>query len=484
MALGGVLAFAASCALFKTADTPRSGWNEEAWGPVLPHGSFPAECELCHVTNTWTEIKPDFVFDHEAETGVALLGAHADGACLRCHNDRGPVQQFAQLGCRGCHVDPHEGALGDRCASCHTERSWSPEGVTVMHLEVGFPLYGAHASTSCDQCHPNARSQDFRGAPTTCVECHLDDRQRATSPDHTTLVDCERCHKVFEWKDAVFPHDSFPLTGGHMNVACAQCHVGNVFQGTPRDCAACHQDDFAATTDPNHAAAGFSMQCESCHTIAAWKPSTFAHTSWPLTGAHLATACDRCHQNGVFVGTPRNCVDCHQPDYAATSNPNHTALGIPTTCEQCHATTGWRPASYAHDTYPLIGKHLTTTCNACHTNGVYAGTPRNCVDCHLGKYNATSNPNHTAAGFPTTCESCHTPAMWEGAVFNHTFDIKNGKHNNFACSQCHPNANDFSVFTCLTCHSKKDMDDHHLGKFAGYAYDSATCLTCHPTGHR
>ena len=118
VALGGVLAFAASCALFKTADTPRSGWNEEAWGPVLPHGSFPAECELCHVTNTWTEIKPDFVFDHEAETGVALLGAHADGACLRCHNDRGPVQQFAQLGCRGCHVDPHEGALGDRCASC------------------------------------------------------------------------------------------------------------------------------------------------------------------------------------------------------------------------------------------------------------------------------------------------------------------------------------------------------------------------------
>ena len=32
---------------------------------------------------------------------VALRGAHAQAGCLLCHNDRGPVQQFAARGCGG-----------------------------------------------------------------------------------------------------------------------------------------------------------------------------------------------------------------------------------------------------------------------------------------------------------------------------------------------------------------------------------------------
>ena len=69
-------------------------------GPVLPHDTFPADCSLCHVGDKWNTLKPDFSFDHEQETGVALDGAHQQARCLRCHNDRGPVAVFRAKGLR------------------------------------------------------------------------------------------------------------------------------------------------------------------------------------------------------------------------------------------------------------------------------------------------------------------------------------------------------------------------------------------------
>ena len=85
-----------------------------ALGPVIPHDTFPADCTLCHLGSEWQELVPDFEFDHAAETGVPLTGAHAEARCLRCHNDRGPVDAFVRQGCAGCHEDIHRGTLGTR----------------------------------------------------------------------------------------------------------------------------------------------------------------------------------------------------------------------------------------------------------------------------------------------------------------------------------------------------------------------------------
>ena len=41
-------------------------------------------------------------------------------------------------------------------------------------------------------------------------------------------------------------------------------------------------------------------------------PSGFKH-SFPLTGAHATTTCEKCHANGSYAGTPRDCASCH-PD--------------------------------------------------------------------------------------------------------------------------------------------------------------------------
>lgn len=176
-------------------------------GPVLPHDSFPANCGLCHLGDGWNTLTPNFAFDHEAETGVALEGAHAAAMCLRCHNDRGPVAQFKARGCGGCHEDVHQGDLGQRCDSCHNQITWSADGMVARHERTRFPLVGAHAATACHRCHTGARVGNFWPTDTECVTCHTDDLAGTTNPPHIPLgwVDkCDRCHMPIQWNQAVF----------------------------------------------------------------------------------------------------------------------------------------------------------------------------------------------------------------------------------------------------------------------------------------
>ncbi|MEM8882744.1 MAG: hypothetical protein AAGD14_01590 [Planctomycetota bacterium] len=174
-------------------------------GPVIPHDTFPADCSLCHIGNKWNELRPDFEFDHEKETGVALIGAHAQAQCLRCHNDRGPVETFASKGCVGCHEDYHQGQLNQTCVSCHTQQTWRPYGQVEQHLKTRLPLTGAHASVACQRCHPGARVGRFLPADPECVTCHRDELAQAVNPPHLGLgwVDnCDRCHVPTRWNQA------------------------------------------------------------------------------------------------------------------------------------------------------------------------------------------------------------------------------------------------------------------------------------------
>ena len=170
-------------------------------GPVLPHDTFPADCSLCHMGSTWQELVPDFEFDHEAETGVALTGAHDEARCLRCHNDRGPVDQFTAQGCSGCHEDVHRGTLGTRCDTCHEDRNWRAVGMIEMHNRTRFPLHGAHAVTSCQRCHAGAVVGQFLPTDTECVTCHQSDLLQTTN--HVGLgwtFRCDRCHQPTKWE--------------------------------------------------------------------------------------------------------------------------------------------------------------------------------------------------------------------------------------------------------------------------------------------
>lgn len=369
-------------------DAPPQGWWQER-GPVVPHDSFPADCSLCHEGDDWRTIRDDFVFDHGAETGHVLEGAHAAAECLRCHNDRGPVEVFEARGCAGCHEDVHRGQLGQDCTSCHGQTSWFPKPEIAQHERTRFPLVGAHAAVSCWRCHPGSQVGEFTRVDTECVSCHGADLLVATDPDHVSagFVDsCDRCHVPTTWTGPGFNHPGFPLTGAHAGLDCSDCHMGGVFTGTPSDCFSCHMDDYDGATDPNHVMLGISTECQECHSTTTWEGASFNH-------AGIVSGCDA----------------CHLADWQATTSPNHMSVGFPTSCEDCHGTNTWFGATFTHS-FPInSGPHSIFSCTDCHTT-----------------------PGDTSA---FSCTVCHGQA---------TMDDKHGEVGGYvwsspSCLACHPN---------------------------------------------
>ena len=83
----------------------------------------------------------------------------------------------------------------------------------------------------------------------------------------------------------------------------------------------------------------------------------------------------------------------------------------------CHTTVTWTGGKFDHNgrtKFALTGAHATVECAQCHVGSKFAGTPTNCVGCHLPDFQKTTNPNHVAAGFPQDCTMCHVTTQWSG----------------------------------------------------------------------
>jgi hypothetical protein len=454
------------------------------------------DCEDCHRPTSWTAVN----WNHAARTGVSLNAAHGNLGCESCHKG-GEFRQASFL-CFSCHQEDYQEAsepnhvqagFPTTCELCHQPSHTDWEQARFVHSGA-FPLVGAHAGQACRACHAN---DVYKGTSPACYSCHRSDYEGTRDPNHAAAgypTACELCHRVSDssWDQGRDDHNVFVRVGTHSIQPCAACHLNNVYRGTPRECYGCHNDNYAATRNPNHAATGFPTSCETCHrpTDGAWTQGRFDHASaFPLVGIHATQACAACHANNVYRGTPRDCYGCHSDNYAATKTPNHAAAGYSTSCETCHraADTSWTKSSFNHaSVFALVGTHATQACAACHVNNVYRGTPRDCYGCHNDNYAATRNPNHAAAGFPTTCESCHraTDTAWTQGTFSHVwFPISSGRHSGRACSDCHPDTSNYKVFNCLGCHQKSQTDAKHQGR-SGYSYASAACYGCHPLGQK
>jgi hypothetical protein len=455
----------------------RQGWSKRHWGPLVPHKSFPGDCGLCHIPDRWDKLRDDFSFDHQKETGYALIGAHAHAVCLRCHNDRGPVQAYLARGCSGCHPDPHAATLGLECQRCHDQQTWNPIGLIAEHARTRFPLIGIHAMAPCESCHAGAQTGQFRGASTQCERCHAAVLARAASPNHAAnnwITDCQRCHVPTGWLGANIQHDFFALSGGHAGLDCTQCHIGNVFTGLSANCYDCHNSNYQAA--PDHAAQTYSHSCEQCHSTSVWTPATFDHTGFALTGGHTGLDCSQCHSGGTFTGLSTECYDCHSANYQAAAD--HAAQTYSHSCEQCHSSTAWTPATIDHSSFTLTGGHAGLDCTQCHTGGTYTGLSTDCYGCHSNNYQGAQD--HTSLSFPHDCTDCHTTAAWTPASFQHTFPLT-GDHN-LSCTDCHTSGNTGS-FSCIDCHEHRqsEMDDKH-DEENNYSYSSQACYQCHPDG--
>lgn len=390
-----------------------------------PHGeSGPADCKACHVAGDWWTMTDPIQFDHDT-TRFTLNGAHEEIDCRSCHETM--VFSEATLECASCHEDVHSGTVGRDCARCHDENSWLVNDIPEIHEQNGFALTGSHSTLSCVDCHSNEVTLRFDRLGNDCVNCHLEDFNLAQNPNHIEKgysTDCTECHDpiAFGWDDQMLDHDFFPLLGGHDAVACTDCHIGGGYDddNVPDNCFGCHQDDYLATTNPNHQQAGYGTRCEDCHTIFSWDAlGAGNHDFFPLVDGHAINECARCHISENFSDASPECVSCHLDDYNNTTNPNHQQTGFSTDCAACHNIANWEDANFDHD-------------------NLY---------------------------FPIT-RGNHQRGVWND------------------CTDCHTQPNDYSIFSCIDCHehNRNDMANEH-NDVNGYSWVSTECLRCHPDGN-
>jgi len=454
--------------------------------PNHAQSGFSTDCESCH---NFTDAAWGYAsFAHDF---FPLQGKHKINNCFSCHQ----VGSYKGLSkdCYSCHqtnyaqtTNPKHTSAGfsTACATCHTINGWKP--TSFNHTQY-FTLVGAHTALNCNQCH----SAEYKNTPTDCYGCHKGTFEATTNPGHVAAkfpTDCTKCHTTTSWIPSSFNHatTNFPLTGIHATTSCISCHASG-YTNISTDCYSCHKTNYDNTTNPNHVTLQFPTTCKTCHSTNGWKPATFDHstTKFPLTGAHTSVSCAQCHSNG-YTGTSTDCYSCHKTNYDNTTNPNHVTSNFPKTCTTCHSTTAWKPSTFNHATtnFPLTGAHTSVECSKCHANG-YTGTPTDCYSCHKAKYDATTNPKHSTAGFATTCKDCHSTTAWSPATFDHTkyFPIASGKHSGIACASCHTTTS-YAQFSCISggCHPKSSTDSKHIGEVNGYSYVSSECYRCHPTG--
>ena len=432
--------------------------------------SLGPNCVECHSTQSWIAVN---IIKLHQERRFSLIGVHQNVDCQSCHSGYADLYFPTQsTSCYSCHkaqfaaaTSPNhiQSRFSTNCRECHsvTDFSW---GTTSFNHNF-FPLVGAHNIQNCFSCH--SPGSNFQGLTTACYPCHKQDYVNAKNPDHVAAkfpTTCQDCHTttVTGFTQAFFSHNStgFPLTGAHVNVSCQSCHNGN-YASTPTDCYSCHSKDFAGTTNPSHAQQNFSHNCALCHSTSSFGNGTFDHntTSFPLTGAHTTVSCQSCH-NGNYTSTPSDCNSCHSKDYAATTNPSHAAIGLSTTCQDCHNTANFTTSTFNHSStgFALTGAHTTVSCQSCH-KGTVVGTPTDCYSCHATDYANTTDPNHAQQGFSHDCSQCHSTTSFGDGSFNHNtigFPLT-GAHITVSCQSCHNGNYTNTPSDCNSCHNKDYM---------------------------
>jgi hypothetical protein len=398
-------------------------------GGVASHAATGGDCEACHVA-PWDS-------------------ATMADRCTACHTDIAEqMRDVATLHGTLKHNDP---GLG--CRHCHPEHRGADAPLTLMedasfpHEVVGFSLSGhqrtaAREQFTCDDCHHG----DVRTfARETCDTCHRQ-MDLGFMAAHTLSFGsaCLDCHDGVDRFGKNFDHNvfSFKLTGKHVGLACVQCHINargfGDFSVTQQDCYSCHHSD-----EPHEGRFGFD--CGQCHTADGWIPATFDHklAVFKLGGKHTEVACESCHVDRQYQGTPTDCFSCHQQDDA------HNGQYF-TDCAACHNPSSWRDADFDHNrsNFPLTGAHVGLGCTGCHSSGQVVALSTDCASCH-------SDPVFHAGMFGLDCVSCHTTDNWF-ARYNgpHPGIADEGgsgvNHGGASCRDCHTQT--LQTATCTKCH--------------------------------
>jgi hypothetical protein len=209
--------------------------------------------------------------------------------------------------------------------------------------------------------------------------------------------------------------------------------------------------------------------------------SPFDHftTAFRLDGAHQFAACEACHVDGQFAGTPVECSGCHTQGSRVQATVKHPQHHMVTEhCESCHRSTAWVPV--------IRVDHLEVhgTCASCHDGGRALGKPANhipasnqCDDCHRTVAFSPATFDH--AGIASGCSGCHDGVLALTKPLGHIPATN-------VCEDCH-NVLMFSpvarvdhaqvLGVCSGCHNGTVA----MGQHAAHMPTTAECDACHNT---
>ena len=234
-------------------------------------------------------------------------------------------------------------------------------------------------------------------------------------------------------------------------------------------------------------------------------------TTFPLRGLHSNTACESCHINGVFKGTPNTCEGCHSRGGASTAKLKPaTHIPVVADCSSCHIAQSWLPARFSHNS-------LTQSCATCHNGTSATGKPSNhiftrgsCDSCHKTSAWVPANFSHdgsmtdcrschfagTATKMPSghistssQCNVCHQTSAWSPTNFRHDSSMS-------VCSDCHgvsgsatrkPSKHLSTTLECSSCHSTGAWVpanfNHTLANVTAHTCSNSGCHSSPPTSH-
>jgi len=355
--------------------------------------------------------------------------------------------------CESCHR-PLETTQDTLCLACHTEVAEQLTANSGPHSKLDV-------SQTCRGCHPDHRGRDFSPA-LAAIEYYAHD---------TATFSMER-HR--------FDYSAAPMS-------CTACHTAPAsgdYTANMQACKDCH-----AAEDPTFVmdhGQRFGEDCLACHdgldTLAEFDHNS---TDLPLEGRHSDLDCLECHVVDRTTGklnTEMNtaCSACH-------SEPQKHTGFFPATCEDCHTSMGWSPATlngelFQHESTKFsLARHTflpdgqPVTCVHCHTQDL-AVDQFLCLTCHQN-LQPEFMPQHLV-DFGADCLLCH-----DGVDRMHDFDHNNifvldGAHAALACTNCHQkDPAQAPVYVglgraCADCHREPEI---HAGAFG------LQCDSCHTT---
>ncbi|MDP9043434.1 MAG: hypothetical protein M3O01_01355, partial [Pseudomonadota bacterium] len=141
-------------------------------------------------------------------------------------------------------------------------------------------------------------------------------------------------------------------------------------------------------------------------------------------------------------------------------------------------------STFDHQTtlFPLVGAHEQVRCETCHIRGIFKGTPRECIGCHV------QNNERGALAKPSThiqtiesCDNCHTMAAFTGGRFSHVTVLPG------SCATCHngmratgkPAGHIATTLSCDACHGTSAFAPVRRFDHAQLNGDFTTCASCH-----